>query len=142
MKDWANWQEIGFGLAVIIVFVGAFLKGWEVWLKNRPKKECNTVTTEESGAKPMENQILIQLLEESFKKSDQTSQAFNNLTTSILALTETQREIQRNLAQLCTRVETMEDKTEDVVQAIEKQRGQLNEFNAALAVIKERTKKE
>jgi hypothetical protein len=36
----------------------------------------------------------------------------------------------------------MEDKTEDVVQAIEKQRGQLNEFNAALAVIKERTKKE
>jgi methyl-accepting chemotaxis protein len=141
MHDWANWQEIGFGLAVIIIFVGAALKCWEVWLKNRPKKEEAT-PVKENGIKPMENQVLLQLLEESFKKSDQTNQVLTTLNTSILALTETQREIQRNLALLCNRVEAMEDKTEDVIQTVEKQSSQLNEFNAALAVIKERVKKE
>jgi peptidoglycan hydrolase CwlO-like protein len=133
VKDWTNWQDIGFGLLVVLAFLWASLQAWRYWLTNRKAKE--RPEDKSPPAVQLDTQVILQIISEYSERYKESTQVLTSLTAAITELNATQRELGTSFTKLNDCVDKVQDKLEDVIQTVDKQNAALNEFKTQLAVI-------
>jgi uncharacterized membrane-anchored protein YhcB (DUF1043 family) len=99
MKDWANWQEISFGLAVLFLVFGTVIAVANAYFKYRKPKEQTSQPT---------NDILLKVLEGYEARSRESAEGYAQMAAAINEMNITQRETRQHIAQLSSCVERID----------------------------------